>query len=77
MATGNQVLRAYSRAVKRMQKEHFTTRAQESAGFIFAPGQKRGKRRGLQVFVTVCRYDDEVLESCPLSGGLLCELPND
>ena len=73
MATGNQVLRAYSKAVKRIEDDRSMLATQISAGFIFPPGQKKGYKIGYQVFVKVCQYSDELLAREPDSGGLNCE----
>jgi hypothetical protein len=73
MATGNQVLRAYSKAVKRIENDRSMSASQVSAGFIFSPKQKKGHKIGCQVFVKVCRYNDELLAREPDSGGLFCE----
>ena len=71
MATGMQVLRAYNRAVKRMQKDEMLAATEVDAGFIFPPGQKRGERVGLQVFVKVRRFSERRLRAAPETGGLL------
>jgi hypothetical protein len=41
------------------------------AGFRIPLGQKKGHRKGLQFFVRVCRYSDELLAELPETGGLL------
>jgi hypothetical protein len=73
MATGNQVLRAYSKAVKRIEDDRSMSASRVSAGFIFSPKQKKGCKIGYQVFVKVCRYSDKLLVREPDSGGLDCE----
>lgn len=79
MATGNPVLRAYSRAVKRITKEKLLSTTQD-AGFIADPHNpeawdaKKGKRKGYQVFVKLVKYDEELLAKEPLSGGLVGNL---
>ena len=79
MATGNAVLRAYSRAVKRITDEELLSTAQD-AGFIPDPHNpdawkaKKGKRKGYQVFVKLVKYDEELLEKEPLTGGLVGNL---
>lgn len=73
MATGNQLLKAYSKTVKRIENDKSMLASQVSAGFIFSPGQKKGHKIGYQVFVKVCRYNDELLAKEPDSGGLVCE----
>ena len=75
MATGNQVLKAYSKAVRNMENQPIAASCAVSAGFIFKPGQKRGMRMGYQVFVKVCRYSDVLMKEDPLNGGLLCGKP--
>lgn len=72
-ATGNALLRAYSKAVKNLQRDGKITASATSAGFIIPDGQKRGKRIGFQVFVNVCRFSDDLLRRKPYTGGLLCE----
>lgn len=75
-ATGDAVLRAYTKAVKNLEKDPFVCRTEVSAGFIIPDGQKRGDRHGLQVFVTVCRYSDKLLKTAPSTGGLVCNAPH-
>lgn len=65
-ATGNSVLRAYNKAVKKMQGENLLASAQ-SAGFIIPDGQKDG----YQVFVKVYKFSRALLKRKPLTGGLL------
>lgn len=74
-ATGNNVRRAYNRAVKAMENAVVNSIAhEESAGFI-VPAKKNqateGDTTGYQVFVRICRYSENLLKSDPLSGGLL------
>lgn len=73
-ATGDAVLRAYNRAAKKFDKDPDLVGTHESAGFIIPDGQKRGKRKGFQVFVRMVRYDEEKLKADPMSGGLLAPL---
>ena len=73
-ATGNAVLRAYNRAAKKFEKDPAIVSTHESAGFIIPDGQKRGKRKGFQVFVRVVRFDESMLKRKPESGGLLASL---
>ena len=70
-ATGNAVIRAFSKAAKNINKEATMTSSSASAGFIIPNGQKRGQRRGYQVFVKIIRYSDELLKKKPMTGGLL------
>jgi hypothetical protein len=72
-ATGSALLRAYSKAVKNLQRDEEMLASATSAGFIIPNGQKRGHRAGFQVFVKVCRYGEELLKRKPITGGLLCE----
>ena len=65
------VVRAFHKALRRMNPMTGMVKTEVSAGFFIPKGQKRGHRRGLQVFVTVYRYSDEMKTECPLSGGLL------
>lgn len=66
-ATGNSVLRAYSKAVKRLETRDIVS-ASVSAGFIIPDGATLG----IQVFVKVCKFDELLLKKKPLTGGLLC-----
>ena len=70
-ATGNNLLRSYSKAVKKLQSDKRMTSSAVSAGFIIPDGQPRGKKTGFQVFVKVARYSDELLKKKPMTGGLL------
>lgn len=70
MPTGNAVLRAYSRALKRLMEDDKMTASAVSAGMLFGPGQAKGAREGYQVFVKVIRYSDAKLARNPESGGL-------
>lgn len=72
-ATGNALLRAYSKAVRNLQRDEAMTASATSAGFIIPNGQKRGQRTGFQVFVKVCRYSEELLKRKNSTGGLVCE----
>jgi hypothetical protein len=73
-ATGNAVIRAYSKAAKRLLADSGLTATSESAGFIIPDGQKCREKTGIQVFVKVCRYSDRLLREQPMTGGLLCEI---
>jgi len=72
-ATGNQLLRAYSKSAQRIQGDKWLTAASTSAGFIIPEGQKLGDRNGYQVFVRICNYSDKLLKKYPDTGGLLSE----
>lgn len=65
-ATGNSVLRAYSKAVKRLERPGIVS-AETSAGFVIP----EGATIGIQVFVKVCKFDELLLRKKPLTGGLL------
>ena len=65
------IMQAYRRIMKKLEEDPRLLAAASDAGVIFEPGQKRGKRKGLQVFVEVHRYSDEKLDEDPASGGLL------
>lgn len=73
MATGNQLLRAYSKAIRKVEKDKRgrLTATKVSAGFIIPPGQMEGHMKGWQVFVELHRYSDDKLRQNPRSGGLL------
>jgi hypothetical protein len=74
-ATPSSILKAATKAARRLNKEPNTYVAcAESAGFVFAPGQKRGQKEGYQITVKVERYSDAFLKSHPLSGGLLNQI---
>jgi hypothetical protein len=70
-ATGNAVLRAYNRAVKEIQSKSCISGSHTSAGFIIPVGQKRGERKGIQVFVEVARWSEKLMKERPETGGLL------
>mgnify|MGYP001603937378 CR=1 FL=1 len=76
IATGDTVLRAFNRASRKMVDKNGLVRenlvaTETSAGFVFPPGQKCGHREGLQVFVKIARYSDDLLCEQPETGGLL------
>jgi len=73
-ATGNRLLKAYDFAAGRVQKEPEIIRAMTSAGFIIPNGQRRGQRRGYQVFVTLIAFDEAQCLSKPNTGGLKVRL---
>lgn len=66
-ATGNAVLRAYSQAVKNVMINEMTLSSQVSAGFTIPNGEKNG----WQVSVKVSRFDADLLEREPMTGGLV------
>ena len=70
-ATGDAVLKAYSQAVKKLEKDDKLTASSVSAGFIIPDGQKRGQAEGYQVFVKVHRFCQLRLKNKPEGGGLL------
>ena len=71
-ANGDNVLKAYAKAVKNIESDTMAAACSVTAGMLIPPGQKRGKRVGYQVFVKVSRYSDELLAKDPTSGGLMC-----
>lgn len=73
-ATGNALLRAYSKAAKNLQQDGMMAATTVSAGFIIPDGQKRGEREGYQVFVRVIRWSQAMKRLKPESGGLLSDL---
>lgn len=72
-ATGNNLLRAYNRAAKRIKDDNLTSAA-TSAGFIIPAGQKRGQRKGWQIFVMLIAYSDAKLAKNRCSGGLAVKI---
>lgn len=70
-ATGDRVLRAYNKAVRTMERDLKMLATEHSAGFIIPDGQQKVPKMGFQVFVRVARYDESVLKSHPMTGGLL------
>lgn len=70
MATGNSLLRAYSRAVRVIKQEGDGLLAtSQDAGFIMPNGNPKGE--GYQVFVRVVRFSEDKLLRDISSGGLL------
>ncbi len=69
------LLRAYQKAARRLKRDSDMTAATVSAGMLIPKGQKRGKRKGYQIFVKVCRYSDELLKRKLETGGLECGVP--
>lgn len=72
--TTHSIKRAYSAAVKKVQADKLILESCCSAGFIIPDGQPKKRRKGFQVFIKVCRFDEEWLALSPQSGGLLCNL---
>lgn len=70
VATGNAVLKAYSRAVKRIQEDGVRS-ASTSAGFIIPPRKRGEPKKGWQVFVSMEAWSELALEDVPESGGLV------
>jgi hypothetical protein len=63
---------ALAKANKTMKADAACGSASVDAGFIIPAGQPRGvPKKGFQVFVKVCRYDEALLASDPDSGGLV------
>lgn len=80
--TTESLIKAYNSAIRGMDRDAGMTAKSVSAGFAIPAGQKRGKRRGYQVFVKVARFDEELLKSDPVTGGLIemagaAESPNE
>lgn len=76
VATGNSLLRAYSRAFKNFTDDTKfggipLIASETSAGFIITPGKRGEPKEGFQVFVRVCRYNESLLNRDTMSGGLL------
>lgn len=69
-ATCNNLIKAYSRAVKAMSSDERITEHSESAGYLLNI-EYSNERTGFQVFVTISRFDEALLKSNPTSGGLL------
>jgi hypothetical protein len=65
-ATGNSVLRAYSKAVKNLTTDRKMIGSEVSAGFIIPEGHT-----GYQVFVKVVRFCKELLKKHPDTGGII------
>lgn len=57
-------------AVCRVQRSKTCLSSEHSAGMLSLRGPE-GKRVGLQVFVRVARYSDELPAADPVTGGLL------
>lgn len=66
-ASGNALLRAYARAVKKLQDDPDMVACATSAGFIIPDGEQDG----FQVFVKVAKYSKALLKKSPDTGGLL------
>ena len=62
---------AWTKAIRKLCKDPQLLAAELDAGFIIPTGQKRGRRRGYQVFVRVCRWSEEMLRDQHITGGLL------
>jgi hypothetical protein len=78
MATGKQVLRAYSKAFKKLDADPRMTATSVSAGMIFAPGQKRGhplRRHPVEARTEIRRFARTAMtwlkELFAFLGGLL------
>jgi len=68
--TDSSLAGALNRAISRVQRSKEILSTEVDAGMIVNRG-KPGHRVGLQVFVRVCRYSDEMLKAEPMTGGLL------
>lgn len=65
------MIRAHEVAVVAMEKDPVLEAVNQSGYFTFPGGQERGHRVGLQVFVRVCRYSEDLARDEPETGGLL------
>jgi hypothetical protein len=65
---------AYSLAKKSLAKNSLIA-SSCSAGTVLPAGE-RGTREGFQVFVKVAKFSEKLLKEQPLTGGLLCEIPD-
>lgn len=70
-ATGDRVIRAYNSSIRKVQKDKDLISTEVSAGFVIPDGQPKGPKKGFQVFVKVCAYDEARLKAYPNTGGLL------
>ncbi len=61
--------KAWSLAINRLIEDGRLESASSDAGFIIEAGTK--PKTGFQVFVKVSRYDESLLRSHPVTGGLL------
>lgn len=71
-ATGDSVLRAYSKAVKNLTTYRKMLGSEVSAGFIIPDSG----RAGYQVSVKVSRFCKELLKKHPDTGGLVMNSKN-
>jgi hypothetical protein len=65
------VLKAAMQSIRRCKADNSLLSASSDAGFIIPNGQKKGHRKGWQVFVTLRTFDEALLMQCPQSGGLI------
>jgi hypothetical protein len=70
-ATDVTLARAYLRAARVYEKDPAVCSTEQDAGFLIIPGDRGAPKKGFQVFVKVCRYDESLLRKRPMSGGLL------
>lgn len=64
--------RALNKALKNLEKDEACCATSVDAGFTIPGGQPRGEfKKGYQVFVRVCRYDEMLLDDNPDTGGLV------
>ena len=69
-ATDLTLARAFLRAARLFEKEPCLLATEHDAGFILHPYVRGEPRTGVQVFVKVSRFDESLLRSEPMSGGL-------
>ena len=71
--TADNLVRAYNSSLRRVGKGRVISAA-TSAGSAIPIGQKRGKRRGWQVFVKLVEWSEERQALKPKSGGLFAPI---
>jgi hypothetical protein len=70
-ATPFSVFEAAVKALGNIEKNPRLIASAVSGGMVIPKGQKRGARKGHQVFVTVRRWDEAKMIAQPLTGGLV------
>lgn len=70
-ATGNSLLYAFSKAAKTISEDDDMLEIAKDAGMIIPNGQKKGSRTGWQVFVTISKWDEQLLKADRMTGGLV------
>jgi hypothetical protein len=74
--TANSVRRAYSKALKGIEQDGSLNSLCVSAGRIIPSGQRKGGRYGYEIFVTACRWSEELADEMPDTRGLICDMPH-